>query len=77
VRKTPLFAMPFMHKMHQFYQDRLGTNIGKALKKEWRFFAGAHFDGNGDYITISGTDYETDGERTKHCIVKLCCAVKK
>ena len=20
-----------------FYQDRLGTNIGKALKKEWRF----------------------------------------
>jgi hypothetical protein len=22
-----------------FYQDRLGTNIGK-LRKEWRFFAG-------------------------------------
>jgi hypothetical protein len=20
-----------------FYQDRLGTNIGEALKKEWRF----------------------------------------
>ena len=23
-----------------FYQDRLGTNIGKALKKEWRFVQG-------------------------------------
>jgi hypothetical protein len=23
-----------------FYQDRLGTNIGKALKKEWRFLRG-------------------------------------
>jgi hypothetical protein len=36
VRKTPLFA-PFTLKKRSFYQDRLGTNIGKALKKEWRF----------------------------------------
>jgi hypothetical protein len=26
--------------MRSFYQDRLGTNIGKALKKEYRFLAG-------------------------------------
>ena len=32
---TRLFA-PFIYKNASFYQDRLGTNIGKALKKEWR-----------------------------------------
>jgi hypothetical protein len=25
--------------MRSFHQDRLGTNIGKALKKEYRFLA--------------------------------------
>jgi hypothetical protein len=30
---------PFLYKNDHFYQDRLGTNIGKALKKEWRFQA--------------------------------------
>jgi hypothetical protein len=25
---------PFMYKKRSFYQDRLGTNIGKALKKK-------------------------------------------
>jgi hypothetical protein len=35
-QKTPFFA-PFIYKMHHFSQDRLGTNIRKALKKEWRF----------------------------------------
>jgi hypothetical protein len=29
-----LFAMPFCTKNASLYQDRLGTNIGKALKKE-------------------------------------------
>jgi hypothetical protein len=28
-----LFAMPFCTKNASLYQDRLGTNIGKALKK--------------------------------------------
>ena len=32
VRKTPLFA-PFIYINASFHQDRLGTNIGKALKK--------------------------------------------
>ena len=27
--------------MRSFYQDRLGTNIGKALKKDYRFLIGA------------------------------------
>jgi hypothetical protein len=35
VRKTPLFGA-IVYKNRTFYQDRLGTNIGKALKKEWR-----------------------------------------
>jgi hypothetical protein len=34
-RETPLFA-PFIQNA-SFYQDRLGTNIGKTRKKEWRF----------------------------------------
>ena len=29
--------------MRCFYQDRLGTNIGKALKKSWRFLIGYVF----------------------------------
>ena len=41
VRKTPVATFaPFIvkYKNASFYQDRLGTNIGKALKKrEWRF----------------------------------------
>jgi hypothetical protein len=32
--KTHLYAMPFYTESASFYQDRLGTNIGKALKKE-------------------------------------------
>jgi hypothetical protein len=36
VRKTPLF-LSNVYINASFYQDRLGTNIGKALKKEWRF----------------------------------------
>jgi len=32
-KATRLFAMPFMCKNASFDQDRLGTNIGKALKK--------------------------------------------
>ena len=35
-RETPLFA-PFIHKMHHFTKTGSGQNIGKALKKEWRF----------------------------------------
>ena len=36
------FAMPFQTKNASFYQDRLGTNMGKALKKElMRFLAAA------------------------------------
>jgi hypothetical protein len=34
MQKEISFAMPFCTKMPSFYQDRLGTNIGKALKKE-------------------------------------------
>ena len=34
-----LFA-PFIYKNASFYQDRLGTNIGKALKKRATFFSG-------------------------------------
>jgi hypothetical protein len=30
------FLEPLIYKNRTFYQDRLGTNIGKALKKEWR-----------------------------------------
>jgi hypothetical protein len=37
VRKHRPFA-PFGYQNASFYQDRLGTNIGKALKKEWCFF---------------------------------------
>jgi hypothetical protein len=33
---TPLFA-PFIYKKRTFYQDRLGTNIGKALKNRTVF----------------------------------------
>jgi hypothetical protein len=36
VRKTPLFE-PFLYKNDHFYQDRLGTNIGKALKTRLPF----------------------------------------
>ena len=32
VSKNGLFE-PFIHKKRTFYQGRLGTNIGKALKK--------------------------------------------
>jgi hypothetical protein len=32
--KNVLFA-PFIYKMHHFYQDRLGTNIGKTPKKSF------------------------------------------
>jgi hypothetical protein len=32
VRKTPLSA-PFIYKKRSFYQDRLGTNIGKTQKR--------------------------------------------
>ena len=32
MQKEISFAMPFCTKMPSFYQDRLGTNIGKALK---------------------------------------------
>ena len=39
VRKTALFE-PFIYKNALFYQDRLGTNIGKVLKKG-PFSAGA------------------------------------
>jgi len=38
VRKRLSFAMPFYTKTASFYQDRLGTNIGKALKKWSRVF---------------------------------------
>ena len=37
-KETPLFAVPFIYENASFYQDRLGTNIGKALKKEWLCF---------------------------------------
>ena len=32
MQKEISFAMPFCTNMPSFYQDRLGTNIGKALK---------------------------------------------
>ena len=37
VKKRAIFA-PFIYKHASFYQDRLGTNIGKSLKKEWLRF---------------------------------------
>jgi hypothetical protein len=39
--RIDLFAMPFnlILKVPSFYQDRLGTNIGKALKKEMMHFS--------------------------------------
>eukprot|EP01046_Picozoa_sp_COSAG06_P031807 COSAG06_NODE_3130_length_5807_cov_14.069727_2_plen_117_part_00 len=40
VRKTPS-CEPFYTKNDPFCQDRLGTNIGKALKIRVAFFAGA------------------------------------
>ena len=40
-KETRLFAIPFSTKDDPFYQDRLGTDIGKALiKREMRFLAG-------------------------------------
>eukprot|EP01046_Picozoa_sp_COSAG06_P010946 COSAG06_NODE_612_length_13800_cov_14.100650_13_plen_112_part_00 len=36
VGKNGLFEMPFIHKKRAFYQDRLGTNMGK-LEKERPF----------------------------------------
>jgi hypothetical protein len=41
-RKTRLFAMPFDTKHVSFYQDRLGTNIGKALKEKTCAFSAGH-----------------------------------
>jgi hypothetical protein len=42
VRKRISFAMPFYTKNRSFYQDRLGTNIGKApQKREMRFLTQA------------------------------------
>jgi hypothetical protein len=38
VRKR-YFLSVFILKMPSFCQDRLGTNIGKTLKKEWRALA--------------------------------------
>ena len=40
LRKPPPFAMPFIYKNDHFYQDRLGTNIGKVEKRVAAFFAG-------------------------------------
>jgi alpha-L-fucosidase len=34
--------MPFYTENASFYQDRLGTNIGKALKKRDAFLAGGN-----------------------------------
>ena len=36
VRENGLFE-PFLHQKRTFYSDRLGTNIGKALKKQTVF----------------------------------------
>eukprot|EP01046_Picozoa_sp_COSAG06_P000144 COSAG06_NODE_4_length_41837_cov_204.557597_39_plen_167_part_00 len=42
-KKTHLLCH-FILKMPSFYQDRLGTNIGKALKKrDWRFLTALAF----------------------------------
>jgi hypothetical protein len=39
--KTNLLLEPCLNiKLPSFYQDRLGTNIGKALKKRVAFFLG-------------------------------------
>ena len=43
VRKR-IFLCHFILKMPSFHQDRLGTNIGKALKKrDWRFLTALAF----------------------------------
>ena len=45
-KKTPLFCA-ILYPKRSFYQDRLGTNIGKSLKKEMRFLTGNVLDGDG------------------------------
>jgi hypothetical protein len=50
-------------KAPSFYQDRLGTNTGKAENKH-DVSAGAVFDGEGDYLTIEDFNYEDDGDFT-------------
>jgi hypothetical protein len=37
VRKTPFFGFAVVYSNCSVYQDRLGTSMGKALKKERRF----------------------------------------
>jgi hypothetical protein len=54
VRNTPLFE-PFCTENASFYRDRLGTNIGKALKKGAAFFAGLH-------IQTSRSDSRSDSD---------------
>jgi hypothetical protein len=45
-----------MHKNLSFYQDRLGTNIGKTLKKRGVFVAKGN-EPESIYAIMSGTHY--------------------
>jgi|EP01046_Picozoa_sp_COSAG06_P018925 hypothetical protein len=46
--KEPRPFAPFMYINASFYQDRLGTNIGKALKKRTRFCSDQHLVRDGE-----------------------------
>jgi hypothetical protein len=48
-----------------FYQDRLGTNIGKALKKRVAFFAGERFHRAGQKTRLSTPFYTKSDRFTK------------
>jgi hypothetical protein len=70
--ETPLFAMPFMSNAF-FYQDRLGTNIGKAaLKKEWRVSHSCHDTNLLAFASLLGVDVGAP-YFTGHWIVELHC----
>ena len=45
-KETRLFAIPFYILKRSFYQDKLGTNIAKTLKKRDAFLQGDVADGS-------------------------------
>jgi hypothetical protein len=66
-KETRPFAMPFIYQNASFYQDRLGTNIGKALKKG-RVSAGGEQQHDG---AAQGVDVRRDeaSERMKRSAI--------
>jgi hypothetical protein len=79
VRKTPLFE-PFIYNNEDFYQDRLGTNIGKVEKKRVVFFAGttehrkrkSHEVLGMTAVLIDTTFFQVREEKRKNAAVFLC-----